>query len=267
MLILIKALLWYIPLLIILMIAGMFIFDEGKKISRRTCFQRVKNCKGYFLILILVMVMIKIENILQDNFSFGHDFTPVIYEIEGTNFIIFLQNSIKNQIFIHFVSIFYLISFMYVIIFTPIIFILRGEKKFAKISTYAILINYLVLIPFYLFFNVSVTSSYPDVKPLLYSNEQYMSLVLLVDRLTDNFPSGHISVLVSIFLVNLSHPDMRRYKIFVFLTTIFMPFVILYLGIHWLMDIFSGFILAVASYFIATNEKVCELFDKIIGKF
>ncbi|MEM2934938.1 MAG: phosphatase PAP2 family protein [Candidatus Thermoplasmatota archaeon] len=267
MFILIKALLWYIPLLVISMATGLLIFDEEKKISRKTYFERVKDCKGYFLILIFVMAMIKIENILQDGFSIGYNFTPIIYGIEGTNFIVFLQNAIKNEIFIHFVSIFYLISFMYIIIFTPIIFILRGEKNLAKISTYAILINYLVLVPFYLFFNVSVTSSYPEVKPLLYSNEQYMSLVLLVDRLTDNFPSGHISVLVSACLVVFSHQDMKRYKIFIFSTTIFMPFVILYLGIHWLMDIFSGFILGVASYFIAKNEKVCGIFDRIIGKF
>ncbi|MBC7081275.1 MAG: phosphatase PAP2 family protein [Thermoplasmatales archaeon] len=263
----VKALLWYISLLLVLMCIGILIFDEERKISRKTCYRRVKDGMGYLIILIFVMVMIKIENILQDNFSIGRDFTPLIYGIEGTSHIVFLQNLINNNFFIHFVSVFYLVSFMYVIIFTPIIFILRGEENFAKISTYAILINYLVLVPFYLFFNVSVTSSYPEVKPILYSNPNYMSLVLLADRLTDNFPSGHISVLVPLSLIVFSHPNMKRYKILVFFTTIFMPFVILYLGIHWLMDIFSGLILGISSYFIAKNEKASKFFDKIIGKF
>ncbi len=264
---LIKALLWYIPLLLSLMTIGILIFDEERKVSKKTYYRRVKDCKGYLIILILVMVVIKIENILQDNFSIGYDFTSSIYGVEGTAFIVFLQNLINNNFFIHFVSIFYLVSFIYVIIFTPIVFILRGEENFAKTSTYAIFINYIVLVPFYLFFNVSVTSSYPEVKPLLYSNQHYMSLILLVDRLTDNFPSGHISVLVSLFLVVFSHPDIKRYKIFIFITTIFMPFVILYLGIHWLMDIFSGLILGFISYFVAKNEKVNGLLDRIMGKF
>ena len=265
--VLFKALLWYIPLLIISMAAGILIFDEDKKISRKTYLGRVKECRGYFVILVLVMIGIKIENILQDRFSIGHDFTWLIYKIEGTKIIVFLQSAIENKFFIHFISIFYLFSFFYVVVFTPIIFILRGERGFAKISTYIILINYMILIPFYLFFNVSVTCSYPEIKPLLYSNEQYKALVLLADRLTDNFPSGHISVLSGLCLIILKHNDMKRYKIFVFITTIFMPFVILYLGIHWLMDVFSGFILGFLSYSIAKNEKISGLFDEIIGKF
>ncbi len=261
------ALMWYIPTLALMVILGSIFFDEDKKISKRNAISGLINSRGYLLILLIIFLFIKIENILQDEIPFPYDFTHLIYNLEGNSLIVSLQEFFQNPFFIHTICIFYLLIFFYVMIFTIIFFVLRNETDLVKTCVYAILINYIVLIPCYVFLNVKVTSYYPPntpVKPLLYSNEQYMALVLLVDRLTDNFPSGHVSVLVSISLILLLKTNLRRYTFFTVLVTALTPFAILYLGIHWISDIISGIVLGIVAYIIAENERVTKWFDKFV---
>lgn len=65
----------------------------------------------------------------------------------------------------------------------------------------------------------------------------------------------------------LFRTNLRRYKIFAVLTTIFILFAILYLGIHWITDMIGGIILAFSSYFIATRISKTRFKDEDISLY
>ena len=43
-------------------------------------------------------------------------------------------------------------------------------------------------------------------------------------------------------------------------------FAVLYLGVHWLADVFGGFVLAVGATLLASNEKVLMTIDRQVRK-
>jgi len=263
-------LLWFVPSIAILIAIGIIVFDEDKKfknVNWSEGFNRVKKYRHYIFLLMIIVIGVKIENIIQDMLPIFPNFTYLFYNIEGNGIILFLQQYLKNHFLINMLSVFYLVSFSYIVVFTPFLFILRDDEETLKSITYAMVINYMILIPFYIFFNVSVTSHYPPdtlVKPLLYSNHQYRELILLMDRLTDNFPSGHISIPFSLFLSTYLLTKLKRYKIFLGLVVAFIAFSIVYLGIHWILDIIGGLLLGAFSYWAANNKKIRSFFDRFI---
>lgn len=263
---------WFFPILALLLVISIYIFDEDGKIkslSRNQIFQRLKKYRVYVFLLFVIMFFLKVSNFIQDNFPFPANFTHIIYNIEGNSLIIALQQAIQNPIFIHSVSLFYLFSYPLIIVFTTGLFVLRDEEKILKMYIYAMVLKFMITIPCYIFLNVSVTSHYPpgtSVKPLLYQFSQYKTLILSVDRLTDNMPSGHIAIPFFVTLLTFFKTKLKRYKIFTAFVTAMTGFAIIYLGIHWLLDIVGGIVLGFLAYKGAVNnKKIRNFFDGIVG--
>ncbi|MCD6547803.1 MAG: phosphatase PAP2 family protein [Nanoarchaeota archaeon] len=262
---------WYIPALVIFLIVSVKILDHDKRINYESLKKGLSEAPGNLIVLLLILLFIKLENKLQDISSFGIDFTPVFYNLEGNKHIVFLQSLIHSSIFTNFISIFYLLFFMGLLVAFPLYFILTGEKQLLRRYTYILAFSYAILVPSYLFFNVKVTSLYPEntpVKPLLYSNPVYLSLVMLVDRLDDCFPSGHISVPFSLLLLSF---EMRHKRSFILTLKILIltAFAILFLGIHWGIDIIGGLLLGFLAYVFSKSrftKPISVFIDKVNSK-
>ena len=107
---------------------------------------------------------------------------------------------------------------------------------------------------FYIFFPVDVTGHVlPGMVPLLYQlNPAILGIVTICSPGLNNcFPSLHAALSVMATMFILFKTDLRRYKVFAVVTTIFILFSILYLGIHWITDMIGGILLAFISYFLA----------------
>ena len=113
------------------------------------------------------------------------------------------------------------------------------------------LLIYALAVPYYLFFNVEVTSSWiPGMDALLYHDGMYSTFYATHDPLDNAVPSLHVAIPFGILMLNYLHvkekgiemKDWRhyRYHMFILINTIVFIFAILYLGIHWVTDIPLG---------------------------
>ena len=128
---------------------------------------------------------------------------------------------------------------------------------------------YLLAIPFYLFFNVRVTGFYiEDMDAIAYTlNPEIEDWFRRIDAFTNCMPSLHIAVPFAIWLTFRKNDHDGRWRRFQNMTLgyiILTAFAIIYLGIHWFVDIIGGMILATIAVRLTdrTNDTVWKIFDE-----
>lgn len=265
---LILALIWFIPSLIFLLLIGLKIFDEDDKVSFSNFPEIIWKVRGGLFLLLLVYIALKIENTVKDHYAVGIKATEWFYRVEGVEHIVFLQNHLDHFLIVESSSLFYTLGLFYLVVFAPLFFMFRGEKENFNLFSKMLMVNYFFLIPSYFILQVIVTSYYaPEVDPLLYSNDQQLALLHMINRLDNCFPSGHISVSLTITFLALFKAKLKRLGYFGIVFTILTAVVILYLGVHWALDIPAGFALGVFAYWSVIKGKWDFLFDPIIKFF
>ncbi|MFP4001423.1 MAG: phosphatase PAP2 family protein [Thermoplasmata archaeon] len=266
---LIKGLMWFIPSLVVLILISLKVFDEDKRVDLSGLENSLWVSRGGLFILFLVFLGVKTENTIKDFTALGgFKATDWFYHFEGVEHIVFLQTHLDNFIIIHISSIFYTLGLTFFVVFTPIFFLARHEKDNFMFFSRALLVNYFFILPGYFLLHVTVTSLYaPEVEPIMYSNDQYYAILYLINRLTNCFPSGHISISLTITLMALFKAKLKRFGVFGIIFTISTGFVIIYLGVHWLTDIAAGIVIGSFTYWAVKNGKVDFIFDPIIDFF
>lgn len=179
----------------------------------------------------------------------GH-WTDVVYSIEG-DFTLHIQNFFANEALTSFLNFHYLFIYLFLIYVTTVYFAYTGDRDMTDKVTLNYLLIYAIAVPYYLFFNVEVTSSWiPGMDALLYHEGWYSAFYALHDPLDNAVPSLHVAIPFGIILLNYLHVKENggtmkewkhyRYHVFVCANTLLFMFTILYLGIHWFIDIPLG---------------------------
>ena len=187
----------------------------------------------------------------------------------GGNAIRVLQDRLDYQVVADFSILVYVWAYTFILYFTPILILMLDDRATFRRYSLAMLFNYVVLLPFYLFFPVTVTGFYPEsgMTPVLYIDTNWGRMVASVDPLNNDFPSAHVSLVVTALLVLISAGvDYRRYYYFVACGAIGITFSVLYLGVHWLADVFAGFVLAIGAYVFSGNYRVQMTLDRYIRR-
>ena len=133
-------------------------------------------------------------------------------------------------------------------------FAFTGDRDMTDKVALNYLLIYALAVPYYLFFNVEVTSSWiPNMEALLYHDGWYSSFYASHDPLDNAVPSLHVAIPFGILYLNYLHVKEKGIKItqwrhwpyhlFVAINTLLFMFTILYLGIHWFIDIPLGIII------------------------
>lgn len=196
--------------------------------------------------LILILMVNGWELTIESWLNINWDFTANIHRLEG-QFVYSVQQIFNHPLITQIVSFFYIVVFQALIVGSLAIYTANGNMRMAHAVCYAVMINYIVAIPFYLFFPVNEVWSYPpagvkfrmlDVFPGF--EESYRSF----SGLDNCFPSLHTSISVTVALL-ASQSRNRRWAIFTGISAIIIVFSIFYLGIHWLTDMAAGTLLAV----------------------
>ena len=139
-------------------------------------------------------------------------------------------------------------------IFTILLLIHYRETVLFKRATLMFSLDYLIAFPFFMLFNVSTTgATLPGMEPLIYEQfPRICAAITTIDPLDNCFPSLHVAMVFSAFLI-MCGTNYRRYKIFTYFAVPATIFAVLYLGIHWLIDILAGIALALFTYYLAKS--------------
>jgi membrane-associated phospholipid phosphatase len=229
--------------------------------ARQTKKQFIKECRSYVFLLLLILVLCLKQASIQHKIAvrFGYyDGTALISTI-NPDFSLIFQKGIYS-------SLTYLMTFTYIIIypcaliFTILILVYYRETLLFKRAALMFSLNYLIAFPFFMLFNVSTTgATLQGVEPLIYEQfPRICAAITAIDPLDNCFPSLHVAMVFSAFLI-MCGTNYRRYKIFIYFAFPATLFAVLYLGIHWLIDIIAGITLALFTYYLAKSinkEKI-----------
>ena len=215
--------------------------------------------KGYkwhislYLLMYVYKLMIDIHN--EPIKARVGGYTHWVHSIEG-DFSLWAQDLFRNELLTEILSFHYIFVYLFIIWFVPIYFILVKDQVMADKAALNYFVVYVLAVPLYLFFNVEVTSSFiPGMDALLYHDSWYMEFFTNNDPLDNGFPSLHFGLPVGFLILNRLHcRDLgisirewrhRELDLFVMANVVIYFFSIQYLGIHWVLDIIPGLVLAV----------------------
>ncbi|MEW5747797.1 MAG: phosphatase PAP2 family protein [Candidatus Thermoplasmatota archaeon] len=260
----------YAVSMIVGIFAGLLIFIGWKDLWWRKALASAKLNLGYVMLLAVLPLTTLVENAIRNPEEATEEviYTNWIFSISG-DAIRVLQDRLDYQILVDMSIVVYVWIFTFILYFTPILLLCLDDRATIKRYSVAMLFNYVVLIPFYLFFPVTVTGFYSDsgLTPLLYINTNWGRVVTSVDPLNNDFPSGHVSIVLTTMLVLASAGwDRRGYVYFLAASVVGIVFAVLYLGVHWLADVFAGLVLAVGATMLAGNEKVLAAVDRQVRR-
>jgi len=205
---------------------------------------------GYFFIIYWKRITDSINEPLK---LITKNWTGFVYGIEG-DFVYLFQRLFSNQILTDVLNFHYLFIYLFIIYVTTLFYAYVNERDLCDKVTMNYLLIYALAVPYYLFFNVEVTSSWiPQIDALLYHDNLYSTFYIEHDPLDNAIPSLHIAIPFGILMINYLHVrengiqmkswKLYRYHRFILFNTWLFIFSILYLGIHWLIDIPLGAII------------------------
>ena len=128
----------------------------------------------------------------------------------------------------------------------------RNEMAPYRVFVFAVTIDYLVSLPFYLFFPVLERWAYPDSGAMLLSDRLSPKLIEAIrpmSALNDCFPSFHVSM--TVVLIATCYLFQIRLRTVVFFLGIIIILSTFVLGIHWVADILAGLSTGVLSIALA----------------
>ena len=187
-----------------------------------------------------------VVNTLAMHFHVPRTFTSTIYDIEGGAVAAF-QSMTTTPLTVLFTAV-YLVGFPFIVLFTY--FKLKAhdpEEAFRYALAYVFLV--IMAVPFFILFPVKITSLYLyQVDPLMYELSPIIQQgIYATDTLVKAFPSLHagLSVLAALYARKAD----AAYSWTASILAVAIVLSTLYLGIHWLTDLFFAVVLVVPAYY------------------
>lgn len=200
--------------------------------------------------------------------STGLDMTPYIWAVEG-NLVLWVQQTFQADWLTAALTHFYVAGFMFICYVSVFYFAYFDDRWLADRVTLSIAWVYVLALPFYLFFNVRVTGdAIPEMQTLAYTlTPEIADWFRRIDPFTNGMPSLHIGIPFAVWLCLTRFDDDRRwnrYRGTVLVYTLLTAFTIIYLGIHWFLDIIGGMLVAGAAVSLAdrTSNGWWKFFDE-----
>lgn len=229
--------------------------------------------RRYWIHIVIVFLIYNSKDILDQldriiMANTGLDMTPWIYAVEGS-LAYDVQLAFKTEWLTVALTHFYVAGFMFICYVSIFYFAFFDDRYIADRMTLSIAWVYILAIPFYLFFNVRVTGDYiPGMETLAYDlTPEIADWFRRIDPFTNGFPSLHIGIPFAVWLCLTRFDEDRRwnkYRALVFVYIAVTAFAIIYLGIHWFVDIIGGVLIASLAVTLAgkTSEGWWNIFDE-----
>ena len=196
------------------------------------------------------------------------DMTPYVYAVEG-DIVLWVQQGLRNAFLDEALTHFYVMGFMtatFASFLYPIYFDDRHMADRVSLSMFWV---YVIAIPFYLFFNVGVTGNHiPAMQTIAYDlTPEINNWFTRIDPFSNGMPSLHIGLPFAIWLTMQRWDDDGRWKkycSFLMAFTMLTAFTIIYLGIHWIVDIIGGMVVGIIAVQMTskTNQPLWNVADE-----
>jgi membrane-associated phospholipid phosphatase len=243
----------------VVVLLAIFSLDKGDKRVPLRKIPREFLANRYYIHAAVFPAMAALK-LLVDRFNdplkgLRGDYTQVIHRLEG-NLVRYLQYAMETPILTAILNFHYLFIYALLFVLAPAYFMYVRERDLADKAMLNYIVIYVLAIPYYLFLNVDVTSTFiPGMKALLYQHSAlYFDFFATSDPLDNAFPSLHMAIPFGLLFIHYLHchqqgTTLRKWShwplhVFIASNTAVFMFSILYLGIHWITDIFAGIILA-----------------------
>lgn len=251
---------------------GILLLVGWKDMDIRKTLRSVKYNAVYIIIIAAFPMFVQLQDIVEHTVAGpGQTTNEIIYTNWMLNLaggtIRFLQDRLDYRILTDIFIVAYAWLFALLAYLPPVLLLARDDRATMRQYAIAIMLNYIVLTPFYFLFPVSVTGSHPEagLTPQLYVSTHWGKMVTSVDPLNNDFPSGHVSLSVTTLLVfAYAGAQYRRFSVFLAGATAAIVFSVLCLGVHWPADVLAGFLLAVGATVGARAEKVQMTIDRYV---
>lgn len=256
--------------LVLATIIGLLVLVGWEDIWLRKILRSARYNAIYLIILTAFPLLIELHGFLGGSPSGSGEmarevrYTSWVYDFGGGIFKV-IQSWLNYGIVTDFFIIIYAWLFYFLIYFAPILMLARDDRSTLRKYAVAFIITYCVLTLSYALFPVSVSSSFPEtgVVPILYVNTYWGRMVTSIDPLNNDFPSGHISLSVTAFLIfATAGTTYRRFSYFLGAVTVATVIAVLYLGIHWPADVLAGFLVGAFAVVAARNKRIQTTIDR-----
>ena len=196
------------------------------------------------------------------------DMTPYVYAIEG-DIVLWVQQELRNATLDQMLTHFYVMGFMtatFASFLYPIYFDDRHMADRVSLSMFWV---YIIAIPFFLFFNVGVTGDHiPSMQTIAYDlTPEIHNWFTRIDPFSNGMPSLHIGLPFAIWLTMQRWDEDGRwanYRNFLIAFMLVTAFSIIYLGIHWIVDIIGGMAVAILAVELTakTHSPIWKVADE-----
>ena len=244
--------------------------EKERRVSLKDLPNEIRE-KGFWWHILLYVLMFIYKAVIDHHNEPMKDkvggFTHWIYSIEG-DWTYHIQEFFLNDTLTNLLSGHYLFMYLFMIWFSPMYYILCRDEVMADKAALNYFIIYVLSVPLYLFFNVEVTSTYiANMDALLYHDSFTLAFFTDNDPMDNAIPSLHVGLPVSLLIINRLHcrqlgidfNDWRHkeFDMFVTFNVLIYLFSIQYLGIHWIVDIIPGVLLAIiTSSFVHSVQPI-----------
>ena len=196
------------------------------------------------------------------------DMTFLVYAIEGDS-VLWVQEGLRSELLDVFMTHFYVMGFMTATFASFVYPIYFDDRHMADRVSLSMFWVYILAIPFYLFLNVKVTGNYVEgMETIAYDlTPEIHNWFNRIDPFTNGMPSLHIGLPFAIWLSMHRWDEdgrWRRFRNFLILFIGSTSVSIVYLGIHWFVDIIGGMIIAILAVNLTarTHEPIWRFADE-----
>ncbi len=225
----------------------------------------LRSKPGLVILLGLVFLANWLETYVLERQDWWLCWTRPLYEKSAKAFtwfegeLNFRGHDVVNMFGVWGYSIAYFFLFPILAAMCAVVLIMRKEIGAFRVLCLATAIDYLISLPFFLFFPVPERWSYPAAAAILQPDrisDELIQAIRPISGLDNCFPSFHTSLTLIIVITAV----VLRFRFWRLLASLGSLIVIatFFLGIHWLPDIIAGFCVALISVALAvrTNDRL-----------
>ncbi|HVP99935.1 MAG TPA: phosphatase PAP2 family protein [Candidatus Thermoplasmatota archaeon] len=182
----------------------------------------------------------------------GTNFAPMVHTIEDAAVYWFTQH--WTTVLVYFFVFIYIVLYPFTLWFSLLYFLLTDQKKSMKTFAFGFLLVYAFALPFYLFLPISNVYTYYGSTSALNTVIPGVEQFFYATTTTNNsFPSLHIAMAFLIAnTVALTHN--KRFTYIAYISAICVLCSVIYLGIHWIIDVIGGILISFGAFYLAKRH-------------